>query len=78
MTPESQSRRSLLFNGSVNRFPSSTNKQGKIEVFSVESAPRLCNEDTRPAEITIEGFSLRWQRVQLRLESQPVTRRISV
>jgi hypothetical protein len=59
MTPESQSRRSLLGNDSVSRFPRQRIRKQQWKycwaimmelVFSVGSATRLCNEDSRPAE----------------------------
>jgi hypothetical protein len=65
MTPESQGRRSLLGNDSVNSFSRqqiSTQQSRyywtitKETVFSVGSAPRLYNEDQRPAETELRGF----------------------
>jgi hypothetical protein len=52
----------LLGNDSVNKFPSVTNKQAIIDVFLCYNdgnsvfcwiAPRLYNEDPRPAEIEL-------------------------
>jgi hypothetical protein len=66
MTPESQSKRSLLGNNSVNMFPLQriSKQQSKYSwavtmetVFSVGSTPRLYNEDPRSAEIDL-GKSL--------------------
>jgi hypothetical protein len=86
MTPESQSRCSLAYNDLVNRFPRQrmSKQQSKHcwaimmeTVFSVGSAPRLYNEDHRPAENNNCGSFLRrqskmtdkkWQRVNWQLQ----------
>jgi hypothetical protein len=66
MTPESQSKRSLLGNDLANRFPWQQIRKKKSRyylaimmetVFPAGSAPRLYNGDPRSAEEIIEGVS---------------------
>jgi hypothetical protein len=90
----SKSRHSLLGNDSVNRFPRQRISKQKSRycwaitmenMFSVGSAQRLYNDDSRPAGLIIEGVSWdgnrRWLRrngneFSLWFESEPVKRRI--